>query len=194
VRIVKWLGDGAMLSSTGADGLAALVLEVQARLARTAPSLDVRAGLDRGLVIMFEGDDYIGRPVNVAARLCDLAAPGQLLATAETVPGLPRWIRPGEEAAVEVRGFEVPIGVRVLRMARAGADVGADPVCGLAVPPSCADHVAVVDGELVAWCSEACRTSPGAAPDAARPEEGPVLVSGRAPSTAVGGRGGGSAA
>jgi class 3 adenylate cyclase len=35
-----------------------------------------------GRVILFEGDDYIGRPVNLAARLCDEAEPHQLLVTA----------------------------------------------------------------------------------------------------------------
>ena len=33
-------------------------------------------------MILFEGDDYIGRPVNLAARLCDEALPHQLLVTA----------------------------------------------------------------------------------------------------------------
>ena len=39
----------------------------------------IRAGLARGPVIMFEGDDYIGRATNVASRLCDSAMPGEVL-------------------------------------------------------------------------------------------------------------------
>ena len=35
----------------------------------------------RGPVILFEGDDYIGTAVNLAARLCDIAAPHEVLAT-----------------------------------------------------------------------------------------------------------------
>jgi class 3 adenylate cyclase len=32
---------------------------------------------------MFEGDDYIGRSVNMASRLCDRAKEGKVLATAD---------------------------------------------------------------------------------------------------------------
>jgi class 3 adenylate cyclase len=71
VRVVKWLGDGAMLSSTMIDAITALTVEMDQRMAEAIPSLAVRAGLAFGPVIMFEGDDYIGRSVNLAARLCD---------------------------------------------------------------------------------------------------------------------------
>ena len=73
VRVVKWLGDGAMLSSTMTDAVSALVVEMDHRMRTAIPSLAVRAGLDCGPVIMFEGDDYIGRCVNLASRLCDQA-------------------------------------------------------------------------------------------------------------------------
>lgn len=85
VRVTKWLGDGAMLS--GIDG--ADVLDC----ARTAVErLDVedgphpRAGVCAGAVIMFEGDDYIGAAVNVAARLCDAAGPRQVLVASASLP------------------------------------------------------------------------------------------------------------
>jgi class 3 adenylate cyclase len=45
-------------------------------------ALPLRGGVAAGRVILFEGDDYIGRPVNLAARLCDEAEPHQLLVTA----------------------------------------------------------------------------------------------------------------
>ena len=40
-------------------------------------------GLAAGNVILFEGDDYTGGAVNLAARLCDLAQPLEVLATAD---------------------------------------------------------------------------------------------------------------
>ena len=43
---------------------------------------DIHAGISGGHVLLFEGDDYIGRPVNLAARLCDEADPHQVLVTA----------------------------------------------------------------------------------------------------------------
>lgn len=84
VRVVKWLGDGAMLSSTMTDALAGLVVELDLRLAEVIPSLPIRAGLASGPVIMFEGDDYIGAAVNQAARLCARASAGELLIASET--------------------------------------------------------------------------------------------------------------
>ena len=69
-------------------------------LAPDVVPLQVRAGLARGPVIMFEGDDYIGRATNVASRLCDAAAPGQVLATREVVSHVPRWVAVTETAPV----------------------------------------------------------------------------------------------
>jgi class 3 adenylate cyclase len=51
--------------------------------ASDAVDLPIRAGFSGGDVILFEGDDYIGGPVNLASRLCDVAAPGEILAGAD---------------------------------------------------------------------------------------------------------------
>ena len=40
-------------------------------------------------MIVFEGDDYIGGAVNLAARLCNVAQPGEVLATTETAAVAP---------------------------------------------------------------------------------------------------------
>ena len=80
VRVTKWLGDGAMLSSTDTEPVVSMVIELGATERSLVP-LSIRAGMAQGPVIMFEGDDYIGRAANVASRLCDSAAPTQVLAT-----------------------------------------------------------------------------------------------------------------
>jgi adenylate cyclase len=148
VRIVKWLGDGAMLSSTSVEGLDGLVLEVRHRLSGSAiRSLKLRVGLDCGPVIMFEGDDYIGRPVNRASRLCDVAEEGQVLATVGVAEHLPPWVDAYPVAAALLPGFSEPTELVALGI-RAADDVVVDPVCGLAVPADTA-----VLGE---YCSEAC--------------------------------------
>ncbi len=41
---------------------------------------------------MFDGDDYIGRPVNLAARLSQAARPGELLAVGYPPATFPVWI------------------------------------------------------------------------------------------------------
>ena len=75
VRVTKWLGDGAMLSSGNTDAVVGMVMELACITPEAVP-LEIRAGLAQGPVIMFEGDDYIGRATNVASRLCDVADSG----------------------------------------------------------------------------------------------------------------------
>jgi adenylate cyclase len=78
VRVTKWLGDGVMLSGVEDDAVLACCHAVIGDTALRGP-LALRGGVTAGLVIMFEGDDYIGAAVNRAARLCAEALPGQLL-------------------------------------------------------------------------------------------------------------------
>jgi class 3 adenylate cyclase len=153
VRVVKWLGDGAMLSSTMVDAVAAMVVELNCRMTTEQPSLPIRAGVSAGPVIMFEGDDYIGRAVNVAARLCDHAAPRQILATDRVCKDLPPWIEAGGPRDLVLRGLRVLQGVRPLELARSDETV-ADPVCGLVIPARYA--IEGPDGRC--YCSEACAT------------------------------------
>jgi class 3 adenylate cyclase len=81
VRIAKWLGDGAMLVSVESNLLVAAVIGLQQRIARLGLPLEMHAGMAGGPVILLEGDDYTGRPVNLASRLCDVAGPHELLTT-----------------------------------------------------------------------------------------------------------------
>lgn len=121
VRVAKWLGDGAMLVSTEARPLVDAVVRMEHALDQRGCRLPLRAGLAAGRVILFEGDDYIGRAVNLAARLCDEANPHQLLITAslraaagDDVPGVPlgpRLVR-GFSRHVDVHELTVDHGVR----------------------------------------------------------------------------------
>jgi len=151
VRVVKWLGDGAMLSSTMPDALVALAIEIDIRMSIEAPPLPVRIGLAHGPVIMFEGDDYIGRAVNLAARLCDRAEPHDVLAAGDMATCGPAWVTNRSVGTSEVRGFREPLEVWSLGLAQ-DADPVVDPVCGLALPRSAA--VEGADGEC--YCSPAC--------------------------------------
>jgi adenylate cyclase len=90
VRIAKWLGDGAMFVGVEVGPLIATAAELVARF--DASSLPLRGGLAHGWALLFEGDDYIGRPVNLAARLCQSARPGELLAVGYPSESLPDWI------------------------------------------------------------------------------------------------------
>lgn len=162
IRVVKWLGDGAMLSSTMTDAVTAAVLEVRARFDATADTLPLRVGLSSGPVIMFEGDDYIGRAVNLASRLCDVARERQILATEEVADGAPRWVHATRADPPDLRGFHASVPVVELDVVEVGPDAIVDPVCGLRLPRSAsvtADGLAPVGDEPVLFCSEACAGS-----------------------------------
>ncbi len=154
VRVVKWLGDGAMLSSTMSDALVALAVEIDVRMTDELPSLPVRVGLAHGPVIMFEGDDYIGRAVNLAARLCDRAQPHEILCTDALAGERPGWVTAARHGSTEIRGFLEPVDVWALGLTDAADDPVTDPVCGLVVPRSAA---MAADGGW--YCSPACAES-----------------------------------
>ena len=83
--------------------------------ARHKGLLEVHGGVTTGQVILFEGDDYIGASVNLAARLADVAGPGELLGPVDIVPGLSTTNAAIGEVAVP--GFADPIQVANLAKA-----------------------------------------------------------------------------
>lgn len=90
-RIVKELGDGLMLwfdePDTGLSSTQTILESVsEARDAADFP-LAVRMGMHVGDVIE-RGDDIVGHAVNIAARVADLAGPGELLVTDHVVRSL----------------------------------------------------------------------------------------------------------
>ncbi len=82
IRVAKWLGDGAMIVSVELASLVDAVKELHSRADSSTDVLPIRTGLTVGNVIVFEGDDYIGTTVNMAARLCDEADNNEILAHA----------------------------------------------------------------------------------------------------------------
>lgn len=110
-RIAKWLGDGVMVVSTDQNPLLATVAELTVR--SQALGIHTHAGVTSGSVILFEGDDYVGRAVNLAARLCDAAEASQIL-SADLEGPLPRWIKPQAPVTVHAPGLGLLTRVRPL--------------------------------------------------------------------------------
>ncbi len=110
VRVAKWLGDGAMFVCTTREPLVESILDL-ARRAEASVGLPLRAGLAGGAVILFEGDDYIGAPVNLAARLCDAAQPRELLAAAHLADAAPEWAHVVSDGARDLSGFTIAVDV-----------------------------------------------------------------------------------
>lgn len=121
VRVAKWLGDGAMFVGVNAEPLVATVLDVEERVDTDRSPLALRAGMSSGEAILFEGDDYIGTPVNIAARLCDIAGPHNILATTELAEAVPDDAEAVELEPITLHGFTTPVPVlRVCRQRHAG--------------------------------------------------------------------------
>lgn len=131
VRVAKWLGDGAMMVGVETEPLLCAVLDIERTLAEEHAPLPLRAGLASGDVILFEGDDYIGRTVNLAARLCDEAKGHQILATPEVAAHRPGYAGSEVLHGVKIRGLAEPIDVVDLSTWQHGAEVVVDPMCGM---------------------------------------------------------------
>lgn len=87
-RIVKELGDGLMLAFDDPRDAVATGLALQERFEAEASVSDfplwVRIGVHSGRPVP-RGDDLIGNDVNIAARIVDLAAPGEVVTSEATV-------------------------------------------------------------------------------------------------------------
>ena len=114
VRVAKWLGDGAMFVSTTREPLVEAILDLAERADEAGVRLSLRAGLAGGPVILFEGDDYIGGPVNLSARLCDAARPRELLAAADLADAVPPWAAAVAVGPRDISGF--PVAVEIVRI------------------------------------------------------------------------------
>ena len=107
VRVDKWLGDGAMLVGTQVGPLLTAIVMIKDRMDDGIAAMAMRAGVARGLVILHEGDNYVGRAVNLAARLCDHAQAGQILASVDGLE-LPEGVEAGPPEEVHVKGLARP--------------------------------------------------------------------------------------
>jgi class 3 adenylate cyclase len=112
VRVEKWLGDGLMLVGVDSEQLVGAALAIELRHAR-AGQLELRGGVASGAVILLEGDDYVGRAVNLASRLCDIATPGSLLAAVDDLE-LPTWVEASDHDPVSVKGMADAVAVVTL--------------------------------------------------------------------------------
>lgn len=106
-RVVKFIGDAVMWVSASAELLAKAATDLVNHPKARKVGLRVRAGLGYGELLAINGD-YFGTPVNLAARLVDAAAPGQVLACAGVVKELSGWpvIARGP---LTLKGFDDPV-------------------------------------------------------------------------------------
>jgi class 3 adenylate cyclase len=98
-KVVKWLGDGVMFHFRDAhEGVGAALDMREAVPAAGLPPAHI--GLHTGPVV-FQGGDYFGRTVNLAARIAEQARPGTVLVSQEVVD----HAEPGDVAFEPVGSF-----------------------------------------------------------------------------------------
>jgi adenylate cyclase len=107
VRIVKLLGDGAMVVCSDADAACAFALRLVAAVSTDSELPPVRIGLAAGKVTVLGGDHH-GEVVNLAARLSAAAPAGGVLADDE-VRGRAGRTTFGPAESAELRGFPAPV-------------------------------------------------------------------------------------
>jgi adenylate cyclase len=114
VRLVKVLGDGAMFAAEDAGPLVAAQLEL-VTLAAADELPPVHAGIAHGPALHSAGD-WLGRTVNLAARLCGAAPPRTVLGTHEVRAACGDAIRWEDAGTYELRGIAGPVpALRALR-------------------------------------------------------------------------------
>ena len=114
VRIAKWLGDGCMLVAVDQRDAIRFCLELQKRSGAACAPLAIRVGIASGLALLFEGDDYIGLAVNIAARLCDAAESYEVLIPLEQVETLPEGVSTIPHEPLLLRGLNEAMKVVTL--------------------------------------------------------------------------------
>ena len=154
MRLVKSVGDGVLLQTTGpADAVraAAEIIEDVHEL-----GLDARAGVHYGPLVARNGDIY-GSTVNLASRLASLAPPGMILVTrpvALAVHETPFASAP--RGPTEVKGLHDPVETFLVDPCNHDGTWVTDPVCGMRLDAATArsgpDEVA--DG--YGFCSPQC--------------------------------------
>ncbi len=110
--LVKTIGDAVMVRCDDARTALELALRLRRELARIPGFPGIHAGLHTGSAIHAAGDWY-GHTVNVAARVCGAAGPGEVFCTRATL-----------DAAGELTGIRVtPCGARAFKNAAAHVGV-----------------------------------------------------------------------
>jgi len=120
VRLVKTIGDAAMLVSPDAEAMTAAglrLVEASEEEGEEFPSL--RAGIARGPALAQTGD-YYGRPVNLASRITGIAKPGSVVVDKAAKLAAPDAFEYSFAGERRLKGFEAR--TKLYRVRRAGDD------------------------------------------------------------------------
>lgn len=115
---VKSLGDGLMVAFTDARAAVACAVAMQRAVAISRDPMTLRIGIDVGEAVR-ELDDFFGRPVIVARRLCDVAQGGQIVVSerVRSLAGSPSTHVLEPLGTLALKGLSDPVSAAALRPA-----------------------------------------------------------------------------
>jgi adenylate cyclase len=157
---LKMLGDACLLRIGDAADAVQLGVQLTRRLAPRHDFPEVRIGMHTGQAVR-RGSDWFGSTVNTAARVAELAGPGDVLLTAATraAAGSPPAVRLEDCGTHELRHIGDPAHlyrVRSETTAEHGGRWVIDPVCRMRLDTEQAATSVTEDSAEHFFCSSLC--------------------------------------
>jgi adenylate cyclase len=118
-EVVKAMGDAAMIRCCDPASAVRLALRLVAAVDSDAALPPIRIGVHSGSAVSHDGDWY-GRAVNVASRLCSVAAGGEVLVSESTLSAaseLPQ-VAIGERRLHWLKNVTEPVAARTTELDR----------------------------------------------------------------------------
>jgi adenylate cyclase len=116
VRLIKVIGDAAMLVGADTDALFSATTQLIATAGAATAFPVLRAGVARGPALRHAGDWY-GNAVNVASRITGIAPPGATLATREAIDAAGSAFSAEAFGEVALKGIESPVALYTITAA-----------------------------------------------------------------------------
>jgi adenylate cyclase len=116
-EVVKRMGDAAMVRCSDAAAAVQLALRLVEKVDTDPVLPPVRVGIHSGPAVAHE-DDWFGRAVNVASRLCHVAAGGEVLVSESTLGrvGELRRVAVGERRLHWLKNVTEPVAARTAEL------------------------------------------------------------------------------
>jgi adenylate cyclase len=168
---VKAIGDAVMIRADDPERAVRLAITIVYDIGRRHALPAVRAGIHSGPAVERDGDWY-GATVNLAARISDAAAGGEILITAATASqitgekGSPRlFLRPRGRRQLRNVAEPVELLEASCEFSAGLESLPVDPVCRMAVDPENAAGTLVHEGVVHHFCSLECARRFAEAPE-----------------------------
>ncbi len=127
VRLIKLIGDAAMLGSANPEALVAATLELVEAVDREGEDFpELRAGIALGPLVSRGGDLY-GRTVNLASRVTGVARPGTVLVSSEVSEALEGRFQFSDAGHKRLKGIEHPAHLFRCRALEPAGEGGPQP-------------------------------------------------------------------